>query len=281
MPRSRRSRLAALVGAAALLFAAGCNRGGEVDNDLDPTTSPDSTPSVEAIADFQLVGTIDEAFSGEEPPIDVPSGDLFPDATDEPLGTASPGTSPLASPTPEGTPVGATPAVGGIVRINVQDLSQDLRDACGLAPEASVEFFWTTATRFEPASVLDDIEDEIEDRVAGVTGTIFRNPDDDDNSGVLSSPVAPTTTGSPSTTDGIASTTSPGLAIGGQDCILIADLIGLTTSTRLPTPRPRPVVRSTPTPTPVPTATPTPTATPAPSPTSTPPTPTPTVTITP
>ena len=75
---------------------------------------------------------------------------------------------------PSATPVGDSPSVPGVLRLNVEDVNEDLTDACGVAEGQDVRVYWTTDTSFDPSDVLDDLEDEIEDRVAGISGRVYR-----------------------------------------------------------------------------------------------------------
>jgi hypothetical protein len=228
------------------LALAGCNRGGD-DGASDPTDEPEATASINAAADFALVGTIDEAFRGEEPDIELPtSGTDLDDA----------------GATAEPSPVGGTPAEGGVLRIVLDDASEDLTEACGLDTDDIAIVYWTTNTFFEPTTVLDDIEDEIEEETAGITGTIYRSGDADIDASTPGPTEAATT--SPLATTSPASTGRPGPVFDDDnDCVLVAEQLGFTTT--LPTPRPRataapPAATATPrrTATPIPTRTPTP-----------------------
>lgn len=239
MPATRTSRLLALTAAAILVIGGSCNRGNDEPEDVDVTDAPVETPHVEAVADFQLVGLIDEAFAGQLPPVDLPDDFDLDDDDDT-----------KTSPSPAASPVGITPTRGGIIRLQIEDLSEGLSDACGLAADDIVEVFWTTDTFFEPEDVLDDVEDEIEDRTAGMVGKIFRTEGADDT--VDDTPEATAgATGSP------AATGSPEARAPATDCILVAEQIAFTQTT-LPTPGPRAVTRRTAAPTPVRTTTPTP-----------------------
>lgn len=261
-PADMRSRLLVLAAVGALLMGAACNRG---DNDDDatplPTDAPETTPGIESVADFQVVGTIDEAFAGQVPPVTIPS-----EFTTEP--STTPGASPATS--PASTPVGEQPTRGGIIRLVIDDLSDDLGDACGLEQDDVVHVWWTTDTYFQPGGVLDDVEDQIEDRTAAMLGTIYQV-----DGGLLADepdPATPTPAGSPEgtvtpgTTDGNADEDGADVELeAGSDCLLVATQIGFGQTT-LPTPRPRstPARTSTAparTSTPSPTATRTPTAT--------------------
>ena len=263
--RKKHLRTLAVIAVAAILVAGGCNRGGDNDAEetLDVTEPPEQTPSIEAVADFQLVGLIDEAFAGQGPDIDLPDDTGF-----EPTETTDPEST--AEATPAGTPVGSQPLQDGILRLTLEDVSEDLTQACGLEPEDVVEVFWTTNTYFEPADVLEDIEDEIEDRVAAITGAVFRGGDDDDGGLDLNTPQPTVDAASTATPAGTAAAD----AVPDTDCILVAEQVGFGT-TVLPTPRP--VIRRTAAPTPVRTATPSPTRTPTPRPNT--PTPQPTTTV--
>ncbi len=260
MPVTRSSRLLALSAVGVLLVAAACTGGGD-DDDASPdiTDPPEQTPSVETIADFQLVGIIDEAFAGQDPPVDVDPTDLDVASTPDPAGT--PGTSPGT--TPAGTPVGTTPTRGGIIRLTIEDLSEDLQEACGLGPDSVVHVYWTTSTAFEPGDVLDDVEDEIEDRTVAMSGAILRI--DDGGDGDLSTPQSttestPSGTTTPFDVGSPSATGSPSTSVEASDCLLVAQQIGFGT-TALPTPRPRTGTRATTAPTPARTASPTPRAT--------------------
>lgn len=247
------SRFALACLATAVLLVAGACRGASDEVEPSPTADATATP-VAAEADFQLVGTIDEAFAGPQPDIDItdrPGDEAQPDLDDpdpaSPQATAATAATPAASPTPAATLIGEEPEEGGIMRIVVDDVSASLSEECDIERDDEVIVYWTTGTFFTPSSVLDDIEDSIEEETTGISGTIY-------------------------TDDG--------------ECVLVAEQVGFTNV--LPTPRPRatttsaPARRSTPTPTATateaPTATPkattkpspTVTATSAPSPTATP-----------
>jgi hypothetical protein len=252
----------ALIAVSLLMFGFTCGKDDPDTDAVDVTDPPTKTPSVEAIADFQLVGRIDEAFAGQDPPVEVDAADLTAPTTAAP--SVDPASTAAASPT--GSPVGETPTRGGIIRLEIEDLSQDLIDACGLAQDDVVHIYWTTSTAFDPASVLDDVEDQIEDRTAGVVGTILRI---DDGDAAISSPEA--TAGTATTTPFLSTTGSPSVSATPQatveagDCLLVAEQV-LMTTTVLPTPRPRAATRTasptpaarTASPTPERTATPTP-----------------------
>ncbi len=248
MPAARKLRLVALVGLAALLIGAGCNRGDDTDDDVDVTEAPSPTPSVEAISDFQVVGRIDESFVGEEPPVDVTDVDL--DVAD-------------ASPSPEPTPVGAPAPQEGVMRIQIEALNDDLKSNCGLDVEDFVNVYWSNDTYFEPASILEgfeDFEDRIEERTTGVTGVIVGGPDDDDEALETLEPTLDATAEASPTGSPDADATAQ-----DSDCVLVAEQVGFTTP-RLPTPRP--AVRTA-APAPVRTATPAPTRVVTPTPVET------------
>ena len=248
MPVSRKLRFVAVLGLAGLLMGAGCRSGDDTDDDVAVTEAPSPTPSIEAVGDFQLVGRIDEAFVGQDPDVEIGPVERELDV-DEP------------SPTPAGTPAGEAAPRGGILRIEIEDLTEDLTDACGVDADDVVEVFWTTQTFFEPATVLDDfadLEDDIEDRTAGISGSAFRSPDAEEGPELELTPPAPTAGGTGAT----GATPSPGADTTpvDTDCILVADQIGFTITT-LPTPRPVARRTAAPAPAPVRTATPTPVVT--------------------
>jgi hypothetical protein len=259
MPRVR--QLTCVLGAVLLLAATACTRD---KKESETTPRPSQPPRAELVGDFQAVGKIDEAFAGEEPDVQIPDTDSDPD---EEIG-------PDASPT--STPVGVEPAVGGILRITLEDISDEAGQACGLDAEDTVEVFWTTQTRFDVSGALDnDVEDEIEDRVAGVSGRAYRAPRDLDEEIIFTpgptdsteetepadlASASPFSIGSPGADETDEAETDAG------DCILVADQIGFERT--LPTPRP--VVRTTAAPTPVETKEPTPEPTDTPEPSETP-----------
>ena len=158
-------RLVAVLCVAALAVVACTNK-----KDEDETTpQPSATAAVRAVAEFQLVGTITKAFSGAEPPI----------ATGRDVQIFGPTSS------PERTPVGGQPSEPGVLRIDVEDVNQELTDECGIADGEDARVYWTTDTSFDPDDVLDDVEDDIEGRVAGISGNVFRAAADGDDSCVL------------------------------------------------------------------------------------------------
>lgn len=274
MPGSKALRALAIITICLLSFGFSCGNDDPEDTTIDSTDPPESTPSVEAISDFELVGNIDEAFAGMDPPVDIPDSSFEPDSTDAPSGTDD-GTSPTPFLTPSGTsaPSGQSPTRGGILRLEIEDLSEDLAQACGLSADSVVHIYWTTTTNFDPADVLDDVEDSIEGETTGITGTVFRV----DGSGGIDSDSEPSeTVDIDSSPDASGATSSPSLSpsgtpstnFGSQDCLLVAEEIFFTSV--LPTPRAPGATRTTaPAGTPRRTSTPTPKVTSTPKPTST------------
>jgi hypothetical protein len=260
-------RLAAVAATVLLLVAAGCNRGDDDDDNTPEPTSSSPAPDVDAVGDFQLVGTIEQAFVDVAPEIDVPSGDN----DDDSLGSES-----TASPQPTASGDFVTPPVNGIMRISLDDASAALRDRCSADRDEDIEVFWTTATEFARRLLGTDIEETLDRRLVGVIGNLYVGPrpdsDDDDGLGL-----GQTSTQSPGATAQSPGATAAADAATAEDrgCVLIADQVGTSTGA-IPTARPRGTAR--PTTRPAATRSPTPrppTPTPVP-PTSTPPTPTPT-----
>lgn len=236
----------------ALLAAGACTKNNDDANDTNntQTSEPTSSPGPEAVGDFQVVGNVDHAFVGAAPSTDVSNVDTS---------SSFPDTSPDASTEPSPTPAGATPASGGVLRLSIEDLSGDLKDACGVDTGSKIDVYWTVDTAFSPASIVATtlgIEDRLEGETAGVSGTIVR-ANGEDNGAIGGA--------TPDVTTSASSTPSSSDAVGGADCVLVAQQIGLTSSGTLPTSRPR----RTATPTHAPTATPTSTKTPKPTSTAT------------
>jgi hypothetical protein len=238
-------RKLALVLWIAALSASACTN----DDDPDPTAQPTDEPRVEQVATFQLVGTIAKAFEGAEAPFDV---------LDENSGEISGPTS-----SPSETPVGDAPSVPGVLRLDVEDVNQELTDACGVVADSEVRVYWTTSTRFDPSDVLDDIEDEITGEVAGISGRVFTDAADDE-----AFTPEPEETDEP--TDDPDLTDASPFAIGSPDagedpalsadCVLVADQIGFEETVAS---TPAPIVRRTASPpTPAPQETDEPTASP-------------------
>lgn len=260
-----------VVSAAFVLVAVACTGG---DDETRITPQPTDRPDVESVAEFQLVGRITKAFAGAEPPVAT-------DAQDE---VAGPTPSPDAS--PDASTAGDPADVPGVLRIAVEDASDDLRDGCGIAAEQEVSVHWVEGTRFgtadgdlAPSQIeldRDTFEDELEDRVAGVSGRIFRAADTDTD--VVEDTPEPARTAPPTDTD--LAGASP-FAIGSpdtggvfgskaSDCVLIADLVGFETDEVPPATRApsvartaAPTARATDTPEPDETDDPKPTRTPA------------------
>jgi hypothetical protein len=202
-------------------------------NDEEVTPEPTDRTSVEQVAEFQLVGKIEKAFASIEPSLELPDDDVT---------VSGPTTDPSA------TPVGDSPSVPGVMRLNVEDVNEDLTDECGVAEGQDVRIYWTTDTSFDPSDVLEDIENEIEDQVAGVSGRVYRTADDtidfdtpepDETDEPTEEPdltdASPFAIGSPSTDgDTPAADTS---------CVLVAEQVGFEQETAPATRRPAPTGR--------------------------------------
>jgi hypothetical protein len=232
----RASRPVVLLASVVLVLCGACRSSNE-NNVPTNSPAPTATSPVVSLGTFQIVGTVEHALVGIGPGIDV-SGAVVQGA----------------STTPEPSPVGTSPPQSGVVRLKIEDLSDDLAKSCDVSGDDVVLVFWTVDTRFDPPNMIDDIEDRIEGRTAGISGTIFRKPSAQEGLGAARGSALPAA--------------SPSPAVAGTQCVLVADQIGFTRTT-LPTPRS--TARSTAAPTRAVTTSPTPktssssSATPSPS----------------
>jgi len=236
-------RLAAVAATALLLVAAGCGGGDDDDATPEPTTSSPS-PDIDAAGDFQLVGTVEHAFVGASPDIDIPTGE----EDDGSLGSTS-----TASPQPTASEGFVTPPVNGIMRISLDDASAALRERCSADRDEEIEVFWTTGTEFARRLLGTDIEETLDRRLVGVIGSLYVGPRPDTDDDVR---LGETSTQSPAATADAATAKERG-------CVLIADQVATSTGA-IPTARPRATAR--------PTSTPAATRSPTPPPTTAPPT---------
>ncbi len=256
-------RLAAVAATALFLVAAGCGGGDDDDNTPEPTTSS-PRPDVEAAGDFQLVGTVEQAFVDISPEIDIPSVDEDDDGS---LGSS-------ATATPQATASGdfVTPPVNGIMRIALDDASAELRERCSADRDEDIEVFWTTGTEFARRLLGTDIEETLDRRLVGVIGNLYVGPrpddDDDDDLGL-----GQTSTQSPGATPTAGAPVDAATA-EDRGCVLLAEQVATSTGA-IPTARPRTTARpttspaATRSPTPAPTKSPTPEPTESPEPTDT------------
>lgn len=256
----RHARFVTLAACLALLVAAGCNRGKPAATE-EPTLEPEPTAGVESLGDFQLVGTVQQAFLTIDPGIELPSDS----------GTA---------PTP-----GAeqdTPDVNGAMRVTLEAFSANLGEKCGADKDDRFNVFWTRASLFDDSLLTGDLEQRLDGRRVGVIGNIFLKPESTqgtEEGEEFDFTPAPTeaTTPAPQTLPGATDQE------GETNCVLVAEQLGISTgalpsasptATRTRTPTPRPTVTAAPTPrptrspTPRPTATATPTESPEPTATS-------------
>jgi len=225
---SKPLRLLAVVACVAMLAAFGCRRG-QPETTEAPTEEPSPTPSVESLGEFQLVGTVQQAFLDVEPGIDIPQGEQ--------------------APLEEGTGGRESMNVPGVMRLSLEAFSDNLRDRCSADPEDRFNLFWTPDTLFDPVYVnTTDIEVRLEGRELGIIGTVYMRPQagegeefgfdtpTPDGTETTSSPAGPTDT-------------SPGVSDleGERECVLVAEQVG-TSEGELPTPRPG--ARATPRPSP-------------------------------
>jgi hypothetical protein len=254
-PHGRRLRVAALVGAAALLVAAGCSKKNPPAPNV--TEPPTASPSVQSVGDFQLAGPVDHAFQGIGPPLSVALAGVSLTPT-----PGASGPSGAAATTPP--PAGGSPAQQGVMRVTLSSVSTTLTDKCGINKGDKVNVFWLTSTQFDAVFLNGaSLEAALEGKDVGVAGSIFAVSDTNPQGLGL-----PTATPLPTGSSGALS----------QNCTLVADRV-TSGGTTLPTARPHVTRTATPkpthTPTPKPTHTPTPTPKPTHTPTPTPPTATP------
>lgn len=228
-------RLLALAACLALL-AVGCRRG-QPETTEEPTEEPSPTPAVESLGEFQLVGTVQQAFLDVTPGIDIPEGDQ--------------------PPLEEGTAGRVSTEVPGVMRLELEAFSDNLRDRCNADPEDRFNVYWTTDTLFDPVyAETTDTETRLDGRELGIIGTVLERPAADggeefefespvpDETGETSPPAA-TPTDSPDTSQGASDLE------GEEDCVLVAEQVGTSTG-ELPTPGPRrnPTATRRPSPTP-------------------------------
>lgn len=241
-----------VIAAVMAMLAVACD-GGPDETSPEPTNPP-TTPSVQSAGEFQLVATVEHAFAGERPSIDLPAG------TEGTLDVTP-------APAVDGR---VAPAVPGVMRVVLEDFNDTLRDRCAADIGERFKVFWTTGTQFDEALVSGDIEETIDRRRVGAIGTIFfsqsAGQQDLDELDLTAAPFSPAATLSPATTQ----SPGPGLATaeGETKCVLVAQQVGTSTGA-VPTTQPRVTRRPTAVPTRSPTPSPTASPTPSPSPTAT------------
>jgi hypothetical protein len=169
--------------------------------------------------------------------------------------------------------VGDPADLPGVLRIEAEDVSEDVREECGLAAGQDVRVYWTEGTRFDTADgdiaaaeiALDTaaFEDELEGRVAGISGRVYR---EGDGTADLDTP-EPDETDEPTSEPDLTNASpfavgSPGaVSAADADCVLVADQVGFEQQDG-PEATPRPVIRRTAAPTATPVDTEEPTAEP-------------------
>jgi hypothetical protein len=242
-----------------LLAAVACSKSNNNTNpsEAPQTEPPSASPAVQSAGNFGLTGTVDHAFEGVGPPVQVSLAGVSLTPAPGVSGTSASGAT--ASPATNG----ATPQQPGVMRVTLDQVSGPLRDKCGVSAGNRVNVFWLTDTQFDTALLSGtSLESSLEGKKLGVAGSIFvTGSNDQTNLGL------PTPSTSPATTPSTVNTT----------CTLVADSVSSTASEVLPTVRPRATTRPTARPTVRPTATvrvtPSPTpkhsASPSPSPTPT------------
>ena len=249
----RHVRLLSLVACLVLLVATGCRRGKPAATE-EPTLEPEPTAGVESLGDFQLVGTVQQAFLTIDPGIELPSDS----------GTA---------PTPGSEQ--DTPEVAGVMRVTLEAFSDNLGDKCGADKDDRFNVFWTRSSLFDDSLLTGDLEQRLDGRRVGVIGNIFLKPleagQGTDEDEFFTPEPTEATTPAPQALPGATDQE------GETNCVLVAEQLGISTGTALPSASPR----ATRTPTPRPTVTAAPTPLPTRSPTPKPSSPAPTDTAEP
>lgn len=212
-------RLLAVVSCVALMAAFGCRRG-QPEATEEPSPEPSPTPSVESLGEFQLLGTVQQAFLDVMPDIEIPPSEQ--------------------PPLDEGTAGRVSPEAPGVMRVSLEAFGDNLRDSCDADPEDRFNVYWTTDTLFDPVyAEADDMEASLENRELGVIGTVLRRPEAEEEF-EFDTP-SPEATGVPDPGPGVSD------AEGEQTCVLVAEQVG-TSEGDVPTPRPRTTRRATPSP---------------------------------
>jgi len=238
--RSRPWRAAVLI-FGLLLLASACKKSTDNNNPsgAPETEPPTASPAVQSAGNFGLAGSVDHAFQGVGPPVQIALAGVSLGGTG-PTGASGATASPATN--------GATPTQQGVMRITLDQVSAPLHDKCGVSVGDKVNVFWLTDTQFDTSLVNGtSFESSLEGRKLGVAGSIFvTGGNEQPNLGL------PTPSTSPSATPSTVNT----------NCTLVADSVSSTASEVLPTVRPRATARRTAAPTARPTATPAPTPTP-------------------
>lgn len=227
-----------------LLVAAACRRGQPEATEEPATPSP--TPGPRSLGEFQLVATIEQAFVGVEPDVDLPR--------------------PEQEPLEEGAGGRVNPPVNGVARVVLEAFSDNMRDQCGADAGDRFNMFWSRQALFDPAFVsADDLELALDDERVGVIGTVYRRAAAEEDDLGFDLDASPSPSPSPAATTTPQATTTPEASPGPttgegeEECVLVAEQVGATTG-ELPTPRPTRAPRRTASPSPTGTSTVTPTA---------------------
>lgn len=230
-------RLFALVTCVVLLAAFGCRRG-QPETTEAPTEEPSPTPAVESLGEFQLVGSVQQAFLDVVPDIDVPQGEQ--------------------APLEEGTAGRVSPDFAGVMRLELSAFSDNLRDRCNADPEDRFNVYWTPDTLFDPVYIGEDVDTEtrLDGRELGIIGRALQRPaaaGEEEFDFDEASPDA-TETATPAASPTASPDAGPGASDdeGEDECVLIAEQVGTSTG-ELPTPGPRRSPTATPRPSPTPT----------------------------
>jgi len=247
-----------------VLAATACSKKNDANSTSAPETEPPSaSPSVQSAGNFGLTGSVDHAFSGVGPPVQVALAGVS--LTPAPGLSGPSGVSGTSGATASPATNGVTAGQQGVMRITLEQVSGPLHDKCGVNAGDKVNVFWLTDTQFD-ASLLSSgtsLESVLEGKKLGVAGSIFVAGASDQ-----------TNLGLPTTQPSTSPSTSPSAAAVNTNCTLVADSVSSTATEVPPTVRPRVTPRRTATPThspsPAPTHSPSPTPTHSPAPTPTP-----------
>src|SRR5260370_18061984 len=191
MVRSMHVLRAVAVLAIVVFVAAACSKGNNNNSSAAPQTEPPTaTPGVQSVGNFGLVGTVNHAFEGVGPPVQIALAGISVTPTpgvSGPSGTA-------------GTSSGARATQQGVMRITLENVSSPLHDKCGVSAGDKINVFWLTDTQFDTTLLSgSSLESSLEGRKIGVAGSIFVTGSSDQSNTNLGLP-SPSTT--PSTSVG-------------------------------------------------------------------------------
>jgi hypothetical protein len=203
MHRIERALTTGVAVAALLLAAVACKQ---------KTTTTVASPGPSAAGQFELVGRVTSVTLGVQPTLAVPTLSPSPSPTDMPSQTGS-------------------------VKVTVQSSSDQLRSICGTRPGDSVTVFWLMTTRFDPGSVIGDLQAQLSGSHISAQGRVF----------TTSTAASPAAVGTASASPAAATSASPsaspaptptGTGVSGTvtSCTLVADHVEVSQGTVVTTP---------------------------------------------